>query len=758
MSNLIERDKELEVIRRIAVAQGQARLLLILGESGSGKSALLNKARADGYFGDYRYFGASIHNIEDLLDEIARAKYAHIAMWAREVDFKVEAAQVELTLPDLNVPNPFEPRLRAVQAIPPEALHYLIRKLYNSYDMLGLSADTALFVKTGLEHLLQLNATNLNQLRTFVSHNLKPNLSEDAWELYLRPDETLAGTLGKMLAAKGQNVLLDNYRDFDSARLLSQIISNGELFWSLVVEDEPAWVSSLPSNVKVERITLSQLSQKGFDIYLEQSALVKPDSDEALRLYKLAQGLPLTLGMLAKLQSKGIPLVNLEAAAARTPGNSLEGIFLYFVEESGLLTEPQKSALYALALLRHLQPDFVEDFAIRAETAGFPITSETLTQLDNEYPWLWDNSANADSLWKPLHPSLKAPLQKWLMVEKQRFSRPVQEGVIEPARNAIAMRLSAREHHLVNQSDDNGSLSTRARDPEWGELVLDMAYYRWLLDEAVGWLFAISRALMALAYNPSLAQRFYEMGMSISYSFYTEGRELLPCLRALLADNYTLTSPRSIFEEKLKALDVLESLTTTERGRWFKQENLGLRQGGKGSGEAEIRGILRWLQGLVQEQAAQYDRAASLYESVLSTNVEMPELKKVAARSGLYMALRYRLKGAKESALSALQRTIELDSSLEQAHRILLWQGITMNRPDVILEAVQGLGKTEDSDQLLDLYSAFALWLQGRLPEALSAARAFKGQAGQQYFNRLIGFAELETNPEGLEQILAQLP
>jgi hypothetical protein len=757
MSNLIERDAELEIIRRVAGTQGQPRLLLILGESGSGKSALLNEARAAGYFGDSRYFGSSIHNIEALLDELDRTEYARITAQAREVEIKVELAQVELTLPDLTAPDPFEPRLRAVQAIPPEALHYLIRKLYNSYDMFGLSEDAALFVKTGLEHLLQLNANNLNQLRTFVSSKLKPHLSEEEWMLYLRPAETMAGALGKMLAAKKRNILLDNYHEFDSARLLAQIIGNGELFWALVVEAEPAWVSNLPANVAVERLSLSALSQEGFDAYLEQSKLAKPNSDEALRLYKLAQGLPLALRLVADLQSKGISLVNLEAAAARTPTNSLEGIFLYFVEESGLITASQKSALYALALLRHFHPDFVEDFASRAEAAGFPLTTETLTKLDSEYLWLWDSSANSNSLWKPLHPALKAALQKWLMVEKQRFSRPVQEGVIESARNAIMVRLTAHEHQLVNQSDDNGSLSTRARDSEWGELVLDMAYYRWLLDEAVGWLFALPRALMALAYNPSLAQRFYDLALSISYSFYTEGRELLPCLRVLLAENYTITSPRSVFEEKLKALELLESLTTTERGRWFKQENLGLRQGGKGSGEAEIRGILRWLQGFVLEQAGQYDRAASLYESVLSTNVTMPELKKVAARSGLYMVLRYRLKGAKESALSALLRTVELDPSLAQAYQILLWQGIIMNRPDVILQAVQGLGKTEGADPQLDLYSAFALWLQGRLPEALSAARAYKGQEGQQYFNRLLSFAELEANPDGLEQILAEL-
>jgi hypothetical protein len=748
---LFERDNEIEILRHDLENPAGAQLLIITGAAGSGRTSLWQTALQEG---EYVLFGFGLREIRELVPADREKGFRRLEEKTRELEQKVELAQVALSLPDLSASEPFEPRLRAVQAIPPEALHHLIRLLWTRYQMEKLSPDAAMFVKTGLEHILQLNAVNLGQVRQFVEQYLRPSISEEDWQQYLRPAETLAQAIGRMYRDHLSPVIVENYREFPGSEMLAEVIKACEkTTWIFVADKVPAFAAKLEGFYRV--IDLLPLSQNGIATYYEKDSGNPLTPGEADWLQRVTGGLPLAVRMVSDLYSRGIGAAELESAAARTPDDPIKGLFLYFVEESGLLETAQRSALYGLALVRNQKPDFTREFMEVVAGTEFPFSPQTISELVREYPWLWATVNEEDSEWPSLHPVFNERLRQWLQIERNRFNRQVQEGLVEQARNLTALRLAEREKALVETEPDQGSLPGRVNDPQWAELVLDMAYYRWWLDEAVGWLFALPRMVFALAYSPALARRLYEVASEMSGTFYTEGREIMPCFKTLLSENYTITTPKSIFEEKLKAIETLESFSTAERGRWYKQENLGLRQGGKGSGEAELRGILRWFEGSIQEQAAQYDRAAQLYEAVLATNVEMPELKRVAARAGLYLAVRYRLKNARESALSALLRTIELNPELTVAYRLLLWQGIQLNRPDAILTALQKL-KDEPAQ---DLYSAFALWLQERQPEALSSARAYAARHndGAERFNKLVEYAGVGDDKTGLDEILAVL-
>ena len=222
----------------------------------------------------------------------------------------------------------------------------------------------------------------------------------------------------------------------------------------------------------------------------------------------------------------------------------------------------------------------------------------------------------------------------------------------------------------------------------------------------------------------------------------------MPILRELLSPSYGTGSKD--MEEKLKALEVLESLSTPERGRWYKVENLGKRPANGGSPEAEVRGITKWLQARVYEEAGQYDRAASLYESVLATNVKMPQLEQEAAKATLYLATRYLLKGGQESALSALKRGAELAPNDAQAQLLTFAQALRLQRFEPALKAADRLA--ELADPLGSLYTSFALFSLTRQEEALTEARAWASQQpsrdGVPIFKALLNYAKLEPNAE----------
>lgn len=751
---LIGREQELKLIEE-AIAQHtgqQPHVIFVLGEAGSGRTSLLEYAKSK----STKNISLNRPKIEDGPSHYFE-ETLHFNLFKQISEAKVELAQLNLSLPDLNATDPFEPRLRAVQAIPPEALHYLIRRLYTLYDISKLSSDAAMFIKTGLEHILQLNANNLGQLRTFVGEIVLPSLTEEEWQFYLRPDESLAKMRGEILANHSADPTFgDDYRSFSGENLLPILIELSRNLWFFAAETLPGWADKL--TCPVDTIQLSPLNNANISTYFEQKYGRSLSPKELEWLEKLSGGNPLRLGLISDLYHKGIPAATLDAAATRTPADPLEGLLLFFVEESGLLNVEQKAMLCTMGLLLNTNRDFIQAFGEKVKEAGYPFSREVFDTLNQEFAWLWEPAVEPGD-WAALHPAIKARLQKWLLIERNRFSMPVQEGIIEPARNAAAALLKTSEQFLIEMAPEKGSLQERVENSEWCRAVINVAYYRWWLDEAVGWLFALPRAVMGLAYSPSFAQEMLDVAESISGTFQVEGQEIMPCLRVLLQDNYTLAAPKAIFDEKLKALETLESLTTTDRGRWFKQENLGLRQGGKGSGEAEMRGILRWLQGKVYEQSAQYDRAAGLYESTLATNVEMPELKRAASRAGLYLAIRYRLKGSNEAALSALLRTVELNPELPEAHRLLLWQGIRMNRPDVILKAAQALVNLKDTDPHLEIYAVLALWLQGRQAESLSAAKNYAAthSDGKQVLLRLVEVMKIEGEKAGLEEILTNL-
>jgi|GEM_PF-1785815 len=759
---LVERTSELaslnQAITELQQENNGPKVVYITGQVGSGRSSLVQAAMA----ANPAIARIVLNKPQKLRDFIPvnspeLEKYDGVSNLFKQVATKVEQCQIALSLPDLTTADPFEPRLRAVQAIPPEALHYVIRRLYSLYDISKLSDQAVMFIKTGLEHTLQLNATNLGQLRIFVEQIVQPSLTTEEWAVYLRPEETQAQIVATSLATQGPLLMvIDEYAPLNDEKLLPEVIEkSGQTLWLLVSENKPGWAEKL--TCPTEQLELAPLSNEAIADYFTQQQERDLSASELEWLANFTEGQPLLVALVSDLFGRGISAATLESATLRTPKNKLNGLVLYFIEESGLLTEQQRAMLYTLALLRHNRPEFMFDFATKVREADFPFSSEMAQELFSTYPWLQEADETAQE-WPTLQPALKEVLRGWLLIEKNRFSRVIQEGIIEPARNATTARLVQRENELINLPPDFGSLRARVNDPIWQEAVLDMSYYRWWLDEAVGWLFALPRTVMALPYNQDFARQILALAETMSRTFYVEGEEILPYLRILLTEPYNLTAPKNIFEEKLKALEKLEEFSSSDRGRWFKQENLGLRQGGKGSGEAELRGILRWLQAQIYEQSAQYDRAASLYESVLATNVKMPELQLVAARAGLCLALRYRLKGAQESALSALNRAVELNPNLTQVYQLLLWQGLRMNRPDVILKAVQGLATAPDSNLKLDLFSAFALLAQGRLPEAQSSARAYAGRNsdGRDFFQKLVQLSGIDPATPGLEDVLAE--
>ena len=413
--------------------------------------------------------------------------------------------------------------------------------------------------------------------------------------------------------------------------------------------------------------------------------------------------------------------------------------------------------------MRPSNDNFLPAFEKATLAAGYSYDPALTEQLFETYAWLADQVESGEE-WenRHFHPALKEILRRYLMLERRRFSKPIQEGILQPARNAAMAGLVACEQRLLAEPEKQGSVRARATDLAWGEAVADAAYYRLWLDEAVGWLFLLPRWVMALAYNRTLAEHLLVVAESMEATFYNEGVDLLLVIRTLLKDSYS--SGHKGQEEKLAALHKLETIGTTGQSRWFKSENLGQRPSGKGSAEAELRGILKWLHAQIYEEAGQYEKAAPLYEEVLATNVQMPELKQAAAHAALYLAMRYRLRNEMESAYSSLYRAAELNDQQEDGLCALFWQALRVKRYDTALKAADALSDLGLEDNQADLFMIFALYALDRKAEALTEARSLAAQPAQQtagtrtVFYALVHFAGLPEETPDLAAILDELP
>ncbi len=690
--------------------------------------------------------------LPEAIFEDYEAAREHLASLERQL----EVRQLSLGLPRSGDPDGTA-RLRAVQAVPGQALHYLIRRIYTVYTPAQLSEQAAAFLKTGLEHIVALTATNLTQIRQFVDE-WQAELDPAEWELYLRPDESLARRLGQSLANRaGSGRLLVTVDDFalpegtNDRWLRALIEASGRTLWLFAAERSPGWNESILTTLQLALLSAPALTA------LAQARLARPlEPSEALWFQTITGGEPLAAELVAALLAGGALPAALDAAAARTPEQPTEGLFLHFVEESGLLDQAQRMSLYRMAILYKPTPQFLILFQEAVATAGYdydPTLAERLLQI---YPWLADGGREA------LQPFLKETLRRFLLVERYRFSAPVQEGIVEPARNAAIALLKEREAALVDDQQRRGSLASRARDRQWGELVAQVAYYRFWLDEAVGWFFLLPRLLVALAYSENLARQLLALAEGMNSTFYVEGQEILPFIRTLLAPSYT--GGRARLDDKLQALDGLEELGTSARGRWYRAENLGQRPESGGSPEAELRGLLKWFQARIYEEAGQYERTAPLYESVLATNVSMPDLERAAAQSALYLAARFRLKGSAESAFSALSRAVELDPSQPHAQRALFFQAVRTGYFPVALKAADALTEMPGGAAEGALYTVFALYALERLPDAQTELRAYLSRpapelAGSQgRFLALLELAGLPASAPGLDELLSQLP
>ena len=780
----VEREREqiflqgaLDALRSLNGHAPQA--IFITGPEGSGRSSLLTwvarQVRQSIQFATFAFSwparSSGLPALASLLGQDDTSPlYPYLANYrdalarASELEQRVEQIQLGLGLPDLKKlawGNQFEEgRFRVVQALPPKALHFLLRRLYSIYSPSQLSEQAAAFIKTGLEDIIQLNATNLGQLRAFVDEDLRPQFSETEWQAYLKPDESLVQGLASSLNSYVEKerplvLLFDDYQASENDRLLRQVIeSSHSTLWLFAGKQRPAWSDKLE---QVKELPLEALTAQGLASYFEKKYGRSLAAQEAQWLIERTVGLPLLVTLVADLYTNGngVSAADLDAAAGRTVNDPLTGLFLYFIEESGRLSEAERKHLYTLAILRQpTSPEFLEAFEQAVKTASFSYDPALTSTLFESYPWLAEQSQ------QQLHPALQERLRHYLMVERLRFSQPIQEGILEPARNVAVAQLQACEERLVAEPEEQGSLRARARDAAWGEAVADTAYYRLWLDEALGWVSLLPRWVMALAYNRPLARHLLAVAQSMQPTFYTEGTDLLPCLQTILSDSYTMG--RKGLEEKLSALDKLETLGTNGRMRWFKAENLGLRPAGKGSAEAELRGILSWEKALVQEEAGQFEKAAPLYEAVLATNVEMPELKLAAAHSALYLALRYRLRGAAESAYSALYRAAELNDQQHNGIVALFWQALKVTRYDTALKAADVLSDLNDPQaQLLMIFALYAL---DRKPEALTEARTLTArpgsekQASRAVLLALVRFAGLADDTPELAAILNELP
>ncbi len=686
---------------------------------------------------------------------------------AKALETRIEQIQLSLGLPDLKkmawgeTPDPA--RFRTVQALPPAALHFILRRLYTLYTPNQLSEQAAAFFKTGLEHIIQLNATNLGQLRAFVDEELRPRFNDQEWDFYLKPEETLARTLAEAINAyvlRDRPLLLcfDDYHPGENDRLLKLVIEETKnVLWVFTANQRPNWAERIE---RTAELPLENLTESGVKAYFEAKYGRSLNADETSWLQRLTEGLPLAVAIAADLYANGATPTDLDAAIERAQGDKSGGLFLYFVEESGRLSEEARQRLYALAIMRHPSQEFLAKYEEAVKAAGYPYDPTLTEQLLKDYSWLAEQTESVDEAELPnLQPVLGERLRRYLMLERRRFSQPIQEGIVEPARNVAVANLNAIEEELVAEPEELGSLKARANHPEWGEAVADMVYYRLWLDEAVGWVLFLPRWVMALAYNRSLAYRLLTVVESMEQTFYTEGADLLPLVRLLMRDSYTLG--RKGLDDKLAALQKIEKIGTDGRNRWFKSENLGKLPASKGSAEAELRGIVQWLQAQVYEEAGQYEKAAPLYEGVLATNVEMPELKLAASHSALYLALRYRLKNAAESAYSALYRAAELDDQQQEGIRALFWQSISLERYDTALKAADTL--LDLKDEQAELFMIFALYALDRKPEALTEARALAARlrssptSVREELRALLRFANLPDDGPELLPILNEL-
>ncbi len=757
---LIERDGEEAFLREVwsSLSSGEVirpRAIFVSGPEGRGRSSLLKWAQeltseARLIAQNWPQGGAGPEALRSILPAAVFTAYDDLGRQLSILESRVEAAQLGLGLP-LPGETTDEPRLRAVQAIPPSALHFLIRRLYTIYTPEQMSDQAAAFVKTGLEHIITLTAANLSQLRAFVD-DLKLKLTATEWEFYLRPEEVLAGALGRGVAAIGEDkpflITLDDYAlaEGSSDRWLRLVVEeSGRTLWLFSATTAPGWA---------EELKPAPLSASGVAAYFEAKHGRSLSQEETVWLSDLSDGEPLALAIAAELYAGGASASELDAARSRTPADRLEGLFLYFVEESGQLSQQEHAALYYQAVLHEPTPAFLSAFRPLVEQAGYSYDPAWWEVLRVKYGWLFGVG--------DLHPALKRRLRDYLLLERRRFSQVVQEAIIEPARTLAVARLVACEGALIADPTLKGSLPARARDAEWGALVADLAYYRFWLDEAVGWFFLLPRWLITLAYNEGLARRLLALAESMSRTFYAEGQEILPCMRALLVPSYS--GGRTRLDEKLRALEKLEELGTSARGRWYRAENLGQRPESGGSPEAELRGLLKWFQARLLEEAGQFERTAPLYESVLATNVAMPDMERAAARAALYLATRYRLKGAAESAYGSFSRAVELDGQQPEAQRALFYQAVRTQYYQTALKAADALAGLAGYEAQGALYTIFALYVLERRPETQTELRSFLARPPSETaqarptFQTLANLAKLPPDAPDLAGILAQLP
>ena len=594
---------------------------------------------------------------------------------------------------------------RAVRAMPPEALVRLCRFWLGLPQRVQDAPDAAAFLKTGLESIITLNAANVAGLRRFINDRLRLALGDDL-PLFADPDTTLAAKFAAGLSA----------------------FATPHLSPLLLLDDYEA-IAATPAH----RILATALAGARVVVAGETRA----DVDNWAVWYVNAG------------YSRTDLTTNYLVARLGGHGTLTESLVAWL--ESTLTDAEARRHLFSLAIARRPDPIFLERLARRdwvprpnlnrfaPAPAAVPVISaapDPYGDLRRSYPFLFEPATdlNDPAAALELHPAVRDTLREYLRVERRRFSHMVQEEVVEPARDIAQQMLDARE-----VAADAVALAERTRDPQWQAYTLDVAWYRLWLDEAVAWVYIMPRYLLALAYSADLARSLAAIADAMEATYYNEGVELLPIVRVLatVAGDGDETGAAGDLDVRLRGLDSLEGLGQAQRGRWYKQENLGRRTGTAGSEEAEVRGIVFWQMGRAHAAAGRFDRAVQLYEQTLGMNVVMPELRREAARAHLRLAERLLLTGGSggsghtgfdpTDALAGARRAADLYPDFVPALSAVTVLSVQLGQWDQALAAAGDAAKA--GDPYAPIYAVAALLGAQRTDEARARAETFANTA-----------------------------
>ena len=578
-------------------------------------------------------------------------------------------------------------------------------------------ALTRAFLSAGI----QVGAEQAAYLRQQAEEFLRSRLEADHYEIFRRPNETLARALAQGLERVSRRkplaLLLDTYELVTNADpWLRTVIKQAgpRVVW--VIAGRPNLVASRPADKFVgysaefpRRLTDWDVRELAIDYVLEYLQDRAPEREttreEAEAIHRATLGVPLAVRTAADLWAQGVSLGGItEGIPDRAPREEIvrlmtERVLIHCDDPA------DRRALYFLAMQRRPDPEALQA-TLRPAGLGPEERFDLKARLDQLAHCYSSVRLTGGAR---LHETTAAFIREYLLTTEARATVDVRELAHRAVETVRERRERIETYHLM--------LEERCQSEDWTEATLDLAHWLLWRDEYAAWEEITPRFVEGLGYERNLCRGLIEVLEDFEPALGGDGKRRLKMLQAGLGGRglLALSSPDAEDEQKM----------LTRLMRWTKRAKpaddahnrehlaiLHLRQGKllhrrEQYGEAlvalqDARKLLPPKSESLQRQLGEafYELSSRfIWPKGASTSVQSAEgLQAAQAAVDLYDEsgrAHYNLGGAlydfqqHEEAIAAYRRAIALDPDFAYAHNGLGLVYREQGRPEEAIAAFE---------------------------------------------------------------------